>query len=30
MSSILPMDEQEEIPQGFSVVGHIGECILHF
>ena len=24
MSSILPEDEQDELPSGFTIVGHIG------
>ena len=28
MSSILPKDKQEEIPVGFSIVGHVGTSVL--
>lgn len=27
MSSILPEDEQDELPSGFSIVGHIGKFL---
>lgn len=26
MTSILPEDEQDELPSGFTIVGHIGMC----
>ena len=28
MSAILPNDEQEELPSGFTIVGHVGTGIL--
>lgn len=30
MSAVLPEDEQEELPTGFSCIGHIGMCFSAF
>ena len=30
MSAILPLEEQDEIPSGFTIVGHVGMGVLHF